>query len=253
MGAMIDYLRRYEEPMPDWLATGRVTLENFFESRTVFYPGAGNDGQAISVFNRSRTAHCFVYADYDYSLNKKFLAEIVLPMRYPKRVCTPYERRAFKGYRWSQLYSLDSEELGWNDSNLWISALTGDLLRNPLALLAIYERLPDFSEDHGGERIAVLFVGAEASALCRMVYGRLFPHSQPFAILLQDHGFGRNSCGLRFRNPDGQIAKTVSPRFLLVGRGGSDEIWRGCKEVRCRAECGGMHAIPRRLYERSAE
>ena len=68
---MQDYLRRvHREDMPRWLETGELLLEKFFQSRTVYYPGAGTDGSPIKIFNCSHSSHCFVWVDQEYEFNE---------------------------------------------------------------------------------------------------------------------------------------------------------------------------------------
>ena len=67
--SIVDYLHRvHREPVPRWLEESDFSLDRFFESRTVYYPGAGYDGSPIKLFNRSHSAHCFVWVDrcYDF-------------------------------------------------------------------------------------------------------------------------------------------------------------------------------------------
>ncbi|MCX7603815.1 MAG: hypothetical protein N2036_07045, partial [Bryobacteraceae bacterium] len=71
---IVDYLKmHYREPEPEFLkmapqaedpATRRAIVEGFLRSRIVYYPGAGNDGQPIKLFNRAHAAHAYVYVDY---------------------------------------------------------------------------------------------------------------------------------------------------------------------------------------------
>ena len=192
MPTMRDYLREHrEEPTPAWLVNDNITLRNFFTSRTVFYPGAGDDGHAVAVFNASHTAHCFVYVDKDYNSNGEFLAEIT-SSEEPQME----NQRQFRGYRCSQTDEPGLEDIMITTNqepglSLFVEARSGEPVA-PFVLLAIYDRLPDFCEEHGAERIAVLFVRAEANALYNMLYARLFPGEPPFAVLLQDHVCGGN-------------------------------------------------------------
>ena len=242
---MREYLReRFEYPVPNWLYRGDFTLENFFRSRTIFYPGAGNDGHAIATFNASRTAYCFIYVDYGYDpdtlpteltfpgdlantirtrtgrnpdgflieLTPTFLRFRGDPVEYPRDLLGNFRNLTIqwlRGYRWLRLERLNPAifqvrgAMG-GDQSIWFAPL-GRRLVEPFVLLAIYERLPQFGDDHGGERIAVLFVRAEANRLYRRLYAQLFPENPPFAVLLQDHGLGGNPPELRFRNPAGPM------------------------------------------------
>ena len=242
MTTLRNYLRNFMECVPDWLVTDQISLDNFFRSRTVFYPGSGNDGHAVAVFNASRTAHCFVYVDarYDDDFARKIAETRGSDDNYSYR---------FKGYGQPRIYRFCPEDfVNGKDEKIWRDSLHHTPV-NPLIVLAIYNRLPQFDDEHGGKRIAVLFVRAEANAFCQVVFGRSFPDNSPFAILLQDHGFGGNRCAA-FRAADGPIAQTVAPRFLLVGDGWHNGLWRGYREAPCELEFGGQHRSERKLYER---
>ena len=237
--AMVEYLRQFREQPPKWLLDGDITLDNFFESRTVFYPGSGNDGQAIAIFNASRSAHCFVYVDTKYNCDT-FLDEIHRPEDFPRP-----ERRDLRGYRLLNSHTFQAKELGWNDTSLWIESLGRKLI-----LLAVYGRLPEFDENHGGRRLAVLFVGAEAKAFCKTIYGRLFRRSPPFAVLAENYmNMGSYGRGADFYNPQGPIAETIKPEFLLTIR--KERIWPSYRKAGCRhINALTRPRLPRMLYER---
>ena len=46
----------------DWTPADGFPRDACFASRTVFYPGAGSDGQDLALFNRAGAAACFVVA-----------------------------------------------------------------------------------------------------------------------------------------------------------------------------------------------
>ena len=257
---MRDYLRQFSEPTPDWLKDGDFSLQHFFESRTVFYPGAGNDGHALATFNVSRVAHCYVYVDYNYDEN--FMQNI--SSNEQQTIDADHDpldwyHRLVRGYGPPELKLIDpvelSEETGGDQSlPIWFNHFAREPV-DPMILLAIYDRLPEFSDSHGGLRIAVLYVRAEANALYQALFARLFPNHPPFAVLLEDYGFGQNTKSLRFRNPHGPMASVVQsygkPKFLLAER--DKEIWENYARVHCPEELGGMHSISRSLYEYVAD
>ena len=63
-----NYLRTLAEPVPGWIEDFRegepFPRNAFFGSRVVYYPGAGDDGSAVRLFNSTHSCHCFVYVDY---------------------------------------------------------------------------------------------------------------------------------------------------------------------------------------------
>ncbi len=65
---IVDVLGSDPEPLPEWLVAHgnppRFNREKFFDSRTVYYPGYGDDGHPVELFNRSHAAHTFIYVDH---------------------------------------------------------------------------------------------------------------------------------------------------------------------------------------------
>ena len=66
---IVDILRRDPEPFPEWLASDSPCFnrKNFFASRTVYYPGSGDDGQPVKLCALSHAAHTFIYVDQGIS------------------------------------------------------------------------------------------------------------------------------------------------------------------------------------------
>lgn len=229
---MFEYLSRYKEHVPKWLAGDAFSLASFFASRTVVYPGAGSDGHAIKIFNRSHSAHCFVYIDQDYR------AEQI----YDELTVGPNETSTLFIRGYSVIFEHDySQEVQPVDG---CSAFH----------LCVYERKADYGDDHGAKRIALLLVGAEAHATYQRLYGEAFADNPPFGVLLQDHGFGGNSSGYTFggsRSPMIETARANGlPRFIVVG----DDTGHWPCFVRIAGvnpSVGGMHQNPRMLYEYS--
>ena len=63
---IVDILRRDPEPLPGWLdgdSPPRFDCETFFASRTVYYPGSGDEGQPVELCALSHAAHSFIYVD----------------------------------------------------------------------------------------------------------------------------------------------------------------------------------------------
>ena len=66
---LVNTLKQCPEPLPDWLGQPSPGFDrkDFFSSRTVYYPGFGNDGHPVSICARAHAAHAFVYVDYGVS------------------------------------------------------------------------------------------------------------------------------------------------------------------------------------------
>ena len=244
-----EFLLNYREAMPAWLGKFRPEDKfcriDFFTSRVVYYPGAGNDGHAVAVFGAAHAAHCFVYADYMKSLKQTLndltdqqqgfmgytaLATIILtPDDVTPRGWTPQIQLSQRQKRWYPCSSTTTE---------------------PFALLAVLERHLAFDDSHGPERLAILFLGADGIATYDALFCQLPNPRSPYAILIQDHGYGGNydkfgRGGLLERLA---IRCKVLPEWLLSGNS-SDETWRNYDLVPdVIGEIAGMARSRRRLY-----
>ena len=189
-----EYLEQYREDVPEWLRKFQPgesrTLAGFLRSRIVYYPGSGIDGDPVEVFGASHSVHCFVYADY--WLSKEALQEGL-------------HAHGFRGYNILDEVSFSEREV--MSACPWRKHfLTGEELRaavrgtaemrevnhpSPYALLVILERKARFGDDHGPERLAILFLGADGIATYEVIFAN---GNAPkfFGFLLQDHGFGGN-------------------------------------------------------------
>ena len=192
-----EYLGQYREDIPEWLKAYQPgksrSLADFLRSRIVYYPGSGFDGDPVEVFGASHSAHCFIYADY-------WLPE--------DDVRAELRTHGFKGYDILDEVSFSEREV--MSATPWSRHfLTGEELRaaangtarmrtcahpEPYALLTVLERKSNFGDDHGPERLAILFLGADGIATYEAIFANgNAPHF--FGFLLQDHGFGGNySC-----------------------------------------------------------
>jgi hypothetical protein len=251
---MVEYLRSsHRQPIPEWLkalappdVVDKQILRSFFQSGVVFYPGSGFDGHAVKVFGGSHSAHCFVYADYGAQKS-----EI-------QRHLEAGNREAFRGYKTFARFELAKEMI--TPSTFRQHATVEQVekfrmsLRHPYEIygfLEILERYAPFTDDHGPERIAVMFLGADGHA----TYDALFCQDNqvaPFAVLLQDHGFGGNWSVFGKAGVMHDIAQKTDrlPELLLVGVG--TEPWEGYTELLdINPSYGGWASFERRLFKRS--
>ena len=235
------YLHRvHREPVPKWLEEDAFSLDRFFESRTVYYPGAGCDGSPIKLFNRSHNAHCFLWVDQRYDFDQmKTMGELDL-----------------KGYEIRHARQMDLE-------------IRTDY-RSPVgntscSHMVAYDRRPGFGDKHGATNLAILFVRAEAHSAYEQIYGGRFKENPPFAVVIQDHGLGGDLTGHSFGGSDSPIFHAAQrsgfPRFLLCGIGhGGTRVWpRYAKVHNIRSTFGGTvgnstyGTTERWLYQRRAD
>lgn len=233
----------YNEKTPVWLekwSPGHTfNLADFFASRVVLYPGSGTDGQPVKFFGSRHAAHCFVYVDYG------------IPRNHVER------ELGASGHPFAGYYGVGRAEIRQGDltPNGWVPhmrserAFNGPLIPEaPYAFIEILQRKVDFGGDHGPKRLAILFICADGVA----AYDALFCQSTsraPFAVILQDHGWGGN--WTKFGRGGGleQLARRTGrlPQFLLVAE--NTEPWDGYSAVEGYAEGGGgMHNFVRQLW-----
>ena len=86
--SLVTTLQQSPESLPQWLQQPSRAFDraSFFGSRTVFYPGSGDDGHPVSVCARAHAAHAFTYVDYRVS--QQTLAERL----------HGFEGQGFRGY-----------------------------------------------------------------------------------------------------------------------------------------------------------
>lgn len=249
-----EYLRQFREAQPLWLseyasgakADGPGALRAFLKSRTVFYPGSGTDGSPISLFNRARAAHCFIYSDSGLSL-----AEL-------RKVFREEPLSGYEPVGEILLGDADLEAAGCRPPNS-----RGYLVEppvTPFALLVIFGRNPHKGEAHGSDAFAVLFLGWDAFGAFDTLFSRRAESVAPYCVVLQDHGFGGNSPNESFGG-GGRLERSATasgnmPEFVLVGD--NTDAWTGYAEPHEHSQSdepvsgwrGGIHAFSRRLLRK---
>jgi len=249
---LYEYLRQEAEDIPLWLEKFRdgdgFSHRDFFNSRVVYYPGSGTDGHPVKVFGSTHSAHCFVYADY-----------IITQDSLEKELQHPEHR--FLGYHTLsrlQLRKTDIVPDGWT-TNLRPDEIppkrndfvAPEIAAAPFGFLEVLERDATLDDRHGARRLAILFLGADGFATYDALFCQGAGHSVPFAVLLQDHGFGGNydSFGGGALLERIALRCNVVPRRLLVAE--DTRPWQDFERVQCvEGDGGGMWNIDRFLYER---
>ena len=225
-----EYLKNEQEAMPTWLKNYcpgyKLDFNEILSHRVVYYPGSYTDGQAVRTFNKAHYTHTYVYVDY--MLKKETLREEL------------YKDEAFKGYKLIDLREVSENELlpgGWvqhyRPSQEEIDAARSHLRDEmPYCLLAILEREEGYTEEHGAERFAIIFLYADGIA----TYDALFINrgKAPDVLLFQDHGFGCNYDAFGTGGIMEKIAieNNILPKYIMTrDEEGHHRAWVGYKKV----------------------
>lgn len=211
--------------VPDWLANFNPQnpdktsnlVQSFLNSRLVFYPGAGRDGSAVQFFNEAGAAHCFLYVDYGMTQDE---------------VEDELHHHGFRGYSSIARLTVTKNDMGANE---WKPHLRPDEVDDrfqpvpPYALLGILEKHDEAVA--GASRLAILFLAADGHAAYDALFCQNDVGPAPFAIILQDHGFGGNWSDFGAGGAMETIARRADtfPTHLLVGD--NTKTWEGFARV----------------------
>jgi len=248
---MKTYLQEnYKEEIPAWLANhkkGRkVDVKQALQSRIVYYPGSGNDGQPVHTFVSAHTAHVFFYVDYGLSKEdiQKQIAETG-PRGYHTLDVIDVTEKELAPKGWRPHITLSPDKVRYSGRRDGIE---------PYCLLFIFERNEGYTDEHGAERFAVFFLFGDGIAC----YDALFGNKNaidPFCVILQDHGFGGNYDKFGKGGLMEQIAINSDsfPELILAAVGDSTEVWNGYTQIDdVPYVIGGMHRNHRYLFKHNA-
>lgn len=219
--SIVDVLAQSPEEVPTWLLDPNPSFSQreFFNARTVYYPGSGCDGQPVKLCAKAHAAHTFVYVDY--GVERQDIARWV---RDPEV--------GFRGYG----AMLDEKPVEFASAT-------------PSAWLAVLHGKEGCNADHGPERLAVLFVGGDGAATFDALYCQGDGTPAPYLFVAQNHGgipdFGKRGLLARLATEADQ-----RPRYLLVAC--NTDPWAGYLDVGAEREAGGARGHPRRLFGRPA-
>ena len=243
---IVDILSRDPEPLPEWLDSDSIPTfdrEKFFASRTVYYPGSGNDGQPVKFCALSRAAHTFVFVDRGVD------RETIV-----KRLNDPKE--GFLGYEIDRQQELTEDILrpgGWtphfSEKDVANTDLPVRCLEESFGLFVVLKRT-DGDEDRGPRRVAIIFIGGEGIASYDALYCQNDDTPPPYLVVVQDwirdcspDRFGQGGLLERIAQKCG-----VWPKLLLVGE--PSKPWKGYEDTGGRPEPGGIGGFLRRLFWR---
>lgn len=222
-------------------------LDAFWQSRIVFYPGYGSDGHPVKFFNSLQLATCFVYADY-WVEEEEVKADLDNPAK-------GYSGH-FKGYHSVARIPLTEADLGPRARRSHGDTLFRQVGArvDPYVFLEVMERDAGFDDSHGAQRLSVLFLGTDGHATYEALFCQVKGQRPPYAVALQDHGFGGNYSNFGRGGVMERMAieSGVFPEYLLVAEGTLP--WNGYVRVpEVAGSRGGMMARLRHLYRREAD
>ncbi len=225
------------EQLPTWLLTAdEFRPDHFFSSRIVYYPGSGTDGHAFELLCGMHSVHCVLHIDYDTSAIDV------------KRALSPGSPHHIAGYRpcvQSLLTQADAAAFLALQPEL-CPHCRESFVRS--ALWTVLERQQDFDDQHGPKRIAFLHVQADAIWVCCSVWSAL--DRSPFAVVIQDHGYGGNWTTFGGENSPlytfQRKPQQAFPRWLLVAE--NTDPWPGYYEASDPTPPAGMGPHRRKLY-----
>jgi hypothetical protein len=228
-------------PLPEFPA-GEI-----MRGRTVFYPGAGTDGQPLKLFCGSHSAHCFIYADYAVKKGEilKQLGENLAGLH--------------KGYK--TLFAIEGGVKdffpdGWEDLRETYSDI--DMFHPPelqWGFWAVLERGPEYDSAFGPKRILFCYLCCDAISAFSSFWpkGKGKRRTSPYAVVVEDSGFGSNWAV--FGSEKSQLYKIAArnhalPDWLLVGVGRNAQAWPGYNRFSEETEPGGYDGSARALFEK---
>jgi len=237
-----EYLKNEKVETPQWLMDfkpgDKLYMEDIFNSRIVYYPGSGYDGQPIRTFNNAHFAHVFINADY-------YIRKEDMAREFAREDC-------LRGYSLLDMQEITEDMLtphGWRATCVVNPALARTFVADdfePYCLAAVFQRNLWVGEEHGASRILVIAIGADGIA----TYDALFANRgiAPDVLVVQDHGFGGNWASFGRNSILERIAikSRTLPRYLCVE---DHNPWNGYKKLEGVApEIGGMHSNSRYLF-----
>lgn len=244
-----DYLASNREPCPEWLINSNpgegLDKRALHSSRFIYYPGAGGDFHAVEVFGLSGAAHLFIMVDQFYTKNS-----CLGMLQNPSTGC--YNAGFLNEYYVFSYQGLSLQRIGYRIPQRYDRSIYGEN-EDGCVSFAILERKEPNDIDHMPRRLAILFLRADGHTCYEALFSRRMLKRTPYAVLLQDHGFGGNYSPFGHGGILEELAQSslCLPRYIFSGE--DTQPWVGytpCPEVDMSP--GGLHAIPRRLLKRSA-
>ena len=247
MKTMEKYFNNFAVEVPEWLKNHKkghkINILDVLNSRTLYYPGSGLDGQPIRTFNTSGAVQVFIYVDYGVpakDIEKELNGRGINGYHQIDKISIhPLELTSEK---WRPHIAPSSKDMEWILN--WSKGV------KPFAYLYILERDDGLDNSHGSERIAVMFIYDDGISCYDSIFCSEREVKPPFVLVLQDHGTGGNYSSFGEGGLMAKIAhKTqVYPEWYLVAN--NSRPWKGSTLIEeVESVFGGMHTHERKLYE----
>ncbi|MDD2740544.1 MAG: hypothetical protein PHR94_16575 [Methylomonas lenta] len=176
---------------------------------SLYYPGAGHDGKPVKWL--SGNVYSFVYSDYGIS-KSSLLSDLIDPSD------------GFRGYGVLAFRDVTMHELipnGWSammpDDRDGNPKSFQESIKQPYAIWAVLERLPEFNDEHGPQRFSLLYICCDGAAGYQALYNS--NQIKPKILFMVNHGFGCN--WTNFETPEKILARSARansqglPDFLI--------------------------------------
>ncbi len=249
-----------KEETPAWLLNhkpgDRIDPAEIMKSRSVAYPGSGDDGRAIKLFSQTHAAHVFFYMDPSFPLDTALNGYHLLD-----KIDYKWGDFGMKAFHLTRDGKIAEEKKSravfdpMNDGDAYFSLATlhpkmseeinrfmqsapesddhmldfgynyfKESLRYPwisldsrIGSLLIYERDPDLGEEHGIRRIALFLVTVDAIPAYAAIWGSPFCQTGPTFLVVQTDMV---TCGLFTRISPLSLVANVMDRFpdYILGR-----------------------------------
>ena len=223
---MYQDLQKHETP--EWLLRIRPEETDFsirdVLSRSLYYAACSRDGDPVRFLGGF--VHSFIYVDFILEHDDVWNS-------------LHDDHHGFKGYDILLCRDVSARELtpnGWqpihprrSDGN---PLLHQDWWKEPYSIWTVLERKPDFTDDHGPERLSFLFICGDGVATFQALYHGNHCTPEVVAIIQPGLGFGGNWTNFHdekqifgrsvLQNPHGK------PNYILYGGWSHEANYRPC-------------------------
>lgn len=188
---------------------------------SLYYPSCGYDGGVIRDWSKKISS--FIYVDYGNTEND-FLLKVNTFYGYSLVALRKLSLSDFKAEKFD-LGLIPSSYFEKKDYLSYSRALF-HFSKKPYAYWAVYDRKPNFDENHGGKRFSLLYVCGEGVATYQALYWTNKLSAKVVAIVQSGTGFGGNWTDFRKEySPFGWVVTCNpygKPKELFYGGMGKD-------------------------------